>query len=57
MSHDLATKLIVGNFVKICGSQKCSWYLKFEEYWDECDQLSDTCYYPHYIAINLSRSF
>ena len=77
MSHDLATKLVVGkimykfdkqcrfwgkgaliylfifhNFVKICGC-RCIWDLKFEEYWEECDQPSDACYYTHYIDINI----
>ena len=33
--------LFIFNFVKICGCQ-CIWELKFEEYWEECDQLSDT---------------
>ena len=28
-------------FVKQCGCQSI-WDLKFEEYWEECDQLSDT---------------
>ena len=27
--------------VKLCGCQSI-WDLKFEEYWEECDQLSDT---------------
>ena len=40
-----ATDLFIfHNFVKICGC-RCIWDLKFEEYWEECDQLSDTRYY------------
>ena len=55
--HDLATELILGKImytylfiylfiifytsVKLCG-RRCIWDLKFEEYWEECDQLSDT---------------
>ena len=31
----------------------CIWGLKFEEYWQECDQLSDTRYYTRYIDINI----
>ena len=33
--------IIFYTFVKLCGCQ-CIWDLKFEEYWEECDQLSDT---------------
>ena len=33
--------IIFSTFVKLCGCQ-CIWDLKFEEYWEECDQLSDT---------------
>ena len=33
--------IIFNTFVKLCGCQ-CIWDLKFEEYWEECDQLSDT---------------
>ena len=36
--------VIFHNFVKICGCRS-SWDLKFEEYWEECDQLSDTLLY------------
>ena len=32
--------IIFYTFVKLCGCQ-CIWDLKFEEYWEECDQLSD----------------
>ena len=34
---------IFRNLVKTCGC-RCIWYLKFEEYWEECD---------HYIDINI----
>ena len=33
--------IIFYTFVKLCGCQSI-WDLKFEEYWEECDQLSDT---------------
>ena len=33
--------IIFSTFVKLCGCQ-CIWDLKFEEYWEDCDQLSDT---------------
>ena len=33
--------IIFYTFVKLCGCQ-CIWDLKFEEYWEECEQLSDT---------------
>ena len=33
--------IIFYTFVKLCGCQ-CLWDLKFEEYWKECDQQSDT---------------
>ena len=36
--------LFIFNFVKICGCQ-CISELKFEEYWEECDQLSDMLLY------------
>ena len=49
--------IIFYTFVKLCGCQ-CIWDLKFEEYWEECDQLSDTnaiihttliCFPSHYL--------
>ena len=33
--------IIFYTFVELCGCQ-CIWDLKFEEYWEECDQVSDT---------------
>ena len=33
--------IIFYTFVKLCDCQ-CMWDLKFEEYWEECDQLSVT---------------
>ena len=33
--------IIFYTFVKLCGYQSI-WDLKFEEYWEECDELSDT---------------
>ena len=41
--------IIFYTFVKLCGCQ-CNWDLKFEEYWEECDPLSDT----HVIAKGLN---
>ena len=35
------SSIIFYTFVILCGCQSI-WDLKFEEYWEECDQLSDT---------------
>ena len=38
--------IIFYTFVELCGCQSI-WDLKFEEYWEECDQLSDTHVIEH----------
>ena len=41
-------------FVKLCGCQ-CIWDLKLEEYWEECDQLSDTNVIVHTTPCDLEN--